>query len=156
MTFTGPFEDRLAIRELLEAYGDAVTQRDVKAWGACWADDARWCLPDLPGWEEIKGRDRIVAEWSAMMVEFHGPDDNPDTCIFISTPGAINVTGDTATARTYTTESYTDFEGTSRRILSEYADSFVKRDGEWLFSERIWRMLPIEDALALSKHAQSR
>lgn len=35
MPFTGPFEDRLAIRELIESYGDAVTQRDVDAWAAC-------------------------------------------------------------------------------------------------------------------------
>lgn len=40
MTFTGPFEDRLALRELLETYADAVTQRDADTWGAIWAEDA--------------------------------------------------------------------------------------------------------------------
>jgi ketosteroid isomerase-like protein len=156
MPFTGPFEDRLAIRELLEAYGDAVTQRDVNAWAACWAEEGRWCLPDLPGWEEIKGKQTIVAEWLKMMEAFHGPADKADACIFISTPCAIQVTQNTATGRTYTTETYTDAKGVSRRILSEYADKFVKRNGQWLFSERSWKMLPIEDAAALSADARSR
>ena len=146
MPFTGPFEDRLAIRELIESYGDAVTQRDMDAWAACWAEDGRWCLPDLPGWEEIKGKQTIVAEWLKMMEAFHGPEDKADACIFISTPGAINVT----------TESYTDSAGVSRRILSEYQDRFIKRHGQWLFAERRWKMLPIEDAAALSADASSR
>ena len=156
MTFAGPVEDPLAIRELPEAYGDAVTQRDVNAWAACWAEEGRWCLPDLSGWEEIKGKQTIVAEWLKMMEAFHGPAEKADACIFISMPGAIQVTQNTATGRTYTTETYTDAKGVSRRILSEYADKFVKRNGQWLFSERSWKMLPIEDAAALSADAHRR
>lgn len=91
-----------------------------------------------------------------MMEAFHGPEDKADACIFISTPGAINVTNDTASGRTYTTESYTDSTGVSRRILSEYQDKFIKRHGQWLFAERRWKMLPIEDAAALSADAGSR
>lgn len=60
MPFTWPFEDRLAIRELIESYGDAVTQRDANAWGECWAEDSCWRLPDLPGWERIEGKQTIV------------------------------------------------------------------------------------------------
>ena len=154
--FEGPFEDRLAIRELIESYGDAVTQRDVNAWADCWTEDSRWCLPDLPGWEKIEGKQTIVAEWLKMMEAFHGPEDKADACIFISTPGRIQVIGDTARARTYTTETYTDAKGVTRTILSEYYDQFVKRGGQWLFSERSWRMLPIADAAALSADANSR
>jgi len=39
MAFTGPFEDRLAIRELVDSYGDAVARNDAQAWGANWAED---------------------------------------------------------------------------------------------------------------------
>ncbi len=48
MPFTGPAEDRLAIRELLEAYADAVNRCDAVGWGATWAEDAEWSLPDYP------------------------------------------------------------------------------------------------------------
>jgi hypothetical protein len=34
MPSTGPAEDRLAIRELLETYADAVCRRDADDWGA--------------------------------------------------------------------------------------------------------------------------
>ena len=42
MPFTGPAEDRLAIRELVDSYGDAVYRHDAQAWGANWAEDAVW------------------------------------------------------------------------------------------------------------------
>ena len=37
MPFTGPAEDRLAIRELIESYADAVIRTDAEAWGATWS-----------------------------------------------------------------------------------------------------------------------
>ena len=40
MAFEGPIEDRLAIRELIENYADAVFQRDEERWAANWADEA--------------------------------------------------------------------------------------------------------------------
>ena len=33
MAFSGPIEDRLAIRELMDIYSDAVNQRDTALWG---------------------------------------------------------------------------------------------------------------------------
>ena len=39
MAFTGPLEDRIAIRELLETYADAVCRVDAEAWGSTWAED---------------------------------------------------------------------------------------------------------------------
>ncbi|MFN7174902.1 MAG: nuclear transport factor 2 family protein, partial [Thermaurantiacus tibetensis] len=40
--FTGELADRLAIRERIEAYNDAVFRRDAEDWAACWAEDAVW------------------------------------------------------------------------------------------------------------------
>ena len=98
MAFTGPVEDRLAIRELIDSYSDAVTQRDSDAWGANWAEDSRWCLPDLgvPEWADIRGKQKIVEEWNRMMGAFHGEDGEPAVCTFLCIPGAMDVTGDTA------------------------------------------------------------
>ena len=63
MPFTGPAEDRLALRELLETYADAVTRCDAQAWGDTWAEDAQWSLPDYPEIGTTQGRAAIVAMW---------------------------------------------------------------------------------------------
>jgi len=131
MPFTGPIEDRLAIRELLDAYADAVNVNDATAWGALWAEDAVWSLPDYPEIGEIHGRAAIVTAWIAAMAHYPG-------VIFIAAPGAIAVSGDTATARSWTSEVY-DQAGTTKRDRGRYEDRIIKRDGRWLFASRLFR-----------------
>lgn len=46
MTFAGPIEDRIAIRELMNTHAHGVMTRDAELWGAIWADDAYWELPE--------------------------------------------------------------------------------------------------------------
>ncbi|MDR2858692.1 MAG: nuclear transport factor 2 family protein, partial [Novosphingobium sp.] len=67
MPFTGPCEDRLAIRELLETYADAVTRADAAAWGDTWAEDGEWSMPDYPEFPTTTGRREIVALWVEAM-----------------------------------------------------------------------------------------
>ncbi|MDA1207809.1 MAG: nuclear transport factor 2 family protein, partial [Proteobacteria bacterium] len=45
MSSSGPIEDRLSIRELVDSYNDAVMRFDGDAWSANWAEDAVWNLP---------------------------------------------------------------------------------------------------------------
>ncbi len=40
MAFTGPLEDRILIRELLDTYAHGVMTRDAEVWAATWAEDA--------------------------------------------------------------------------------------------------------------------
>jgi hypothetical protein len=56
MAFTGPLEDRIAIRELLETYADAVCHVDAEGWGATWAEDGTWEMPDYPQFGRVSGR----------------------------------------------------------------------------------------------------
>ena len=62
--------------------------------------------------------------------------------IYIATPGAIEVDGDRATARVYTSEIYrvpgTD---TELRVRGQYDDELARIDGKWLFTKRIYRTL---------------
>ena len=95
MPFTGPFEDRLAIRETLDAYADAVNQVDAKAWGSLWAEESMWSMPDYPEFGTVYGRANIVETWIAAMKQFPG-------VIFVATPGSIVVEGDQATVRSMT------------------------------------------------------
>lgn len=131
MPFTGPIEDRVAIRELLETYADAVTQRDAAAWGATWAADAEWSLPDYPEIGTTKGRDAIVAMWIEAMKYYPG-------IMFEAWPGSIEVSGDRAIMRSYTSEVY-DQDGVTKRDRGVYEDVCVRIDGHWLFASRSFR-----------------
>lgn len=131
MPFTGPAEDRLAIRELLDAYSDAVCEVDAVAWGALWAEDAEWSLPDYPEIGTTKGRTAIVGMWIEAMKGYPG-------VIFVTTPGSIEVDGDRAIVRCYTSEVF-DQDGSTKRDRGRYEDVCIKVDGKWLFKSRSFR-----------------
>ena len=131
MPFTGPAEDRLAIRELLETYADAVTRRDAAAWGATWAEDAVWSMPDYPEFPTQTGRDAIVALWVEAMKAYPG-------IMFEAWPGSIVIDGARAVVRSYTSEIY-DQGAVTLRDRGVYDDVCVKRDGRWLFHSRTFR-----------------
>ena len=133
MPFTGPAQDRFAIRDLLDAYADAVTQRDGAAWGATWAGDPEWTLLDFPEIGTIKGRDAIVATWTEAMKGFPG-------LVFQAWPGSIEIDGDRAAVRSYTSEVY-DQAGITKRDRGVYDDVCVRVDGQWRFERRAFRYL---------------
>jgi ketosteroid isomerase-like protein len=133
MGFVGPLEDRIAIRELLDDYADAVTIRDADAWGACWAEDAVWSLPDYPEIGETRGKKAIVAMWVEAMKAYPG-------IMFEAWPGSIIVKGDRAEVRSWTSEVY-DQGGATKRDRGRYDDVCVKVGGKWLFKSRIFRSM---------------
>lgn len=134
MSFIGATEDRLAIRELLDSYSDAVCRVDADAWGDTWADDGVWELPEYPQMSEVKGKPQIVAMWKEAMTHYPG-------ILFVTTPGSIVVEGDRATVRCYTSEVYDDAGGVTRRDRGRYDDVVVKRNGRWLFLRRRFKKL---------------
>jgi uncharacterized protein (TIGR02246 family) len=131
---SGPLEDRIAIRELVESYNDAVMRFDPIDWGANWAEDGVW---SLPGRSEVKGRDKIVPFWTAVMgaIEVDG---------FFASAGTITVTGDTAHATWYQQEFLRDkptdaaTPATRRFVIGEYTDDYVKQSGRWFFAKRVY------------------
>jgi ketosteroid isomerase-like protein len=131
MPFTGSAEDRLAIRELLDAYADAVCRNNAADWGATWADDAEWSLPDYPEIGTTKGKKAIVAMWIEAMKSYPG-------IRFQAWPGSIEVTGERATVNSYTSEVY-DQDGFTMRDMGAYIDECVKINGRWLFASRSFR-----------------
>lgn len=134
MSFTGATEDRLAIRELLDAYSDAVCEVDAEAWGDTWAEEGVWELPDYPEIGAVHGRTNIVASWKDAMTHYPG-------IMFVTTPGSIVVEGDRATVRCYTSEVYDDANGATHRDRGRYEDIVVKRNGRWLFLRRRFKKL---------------
>ena len=128
--FTGPLEDRIAIRELHETYGDAVVRADAEDWGKVWTEDAQWTLMGTT----VDGREAIVTLWKQAMsaleaVSFH--------CI----PSATLIDGDRATGRCQTQEYMKYKDGKTRAIGGLYEDEMVKRDGVWRYTRRVYRMI---------------
>lgn len=128
--FTGPLEDRVAIAELHQTYADAVVRADAEDWSKVWVEDAHWSLMGM----EVDGREAIVAFWKQAMsgldaVSFH--------CIASMT----RIDGDSAVGRCQTQEIMKVKDGTTRMVGGLYEDKMVKRDGRWLYSSRIFRVI---------------
>lgn len=135
--YKGPVEDRLAIRERIETYSHAVFLKDADLWISNWAEDGVWNLPSIG--VEMVGRARIRAAWEQAMSGFA-------LAGFFALPGAIEVDGDAATARSYTQEILVLKEGGVRKVVGAYDDTLVKRDGTWLFARRSYNVLHDEKA----------
>jgi uncharacterized protein (TIGR02246 family) len=134
MISSGPIEDRLAIRELVDSYNDAVMRFDRDAWASNWTDDAVWALP---GMGEVAGKDKFVPLWQQMMAGFSFVG-------FFASAGPIVVTGDAAHATWYQQEFLHQKDGAKRRITGRYEDDYVKRGGRWFFQKRVYSVLNAE------------
>jgi ketosteroid isomerase-like protein len=130
MGYMGSTDDRLAIRERIERYSDAVFRRDEAAWAENWAEQAVWSLAGT----EVSGKDAIVSMWRQAMTQF-------SFVAFFATPGAIEISGDSATARVYTSEVLAGVDGNLSRILGRYDDRLVRKNDQWLFAERRYTIL---------------
>lgn len=128
--FSGPIEDRLAIRELHETYGDGVVRFDLDTWGSVWAEDARW---DFMGMQ-IAGRPAILETWLGAMAGL-------EAVSFSCVPGAIEVAGDRATSRVQTQEVLKSKDGTTRMIGGLYTDELEKRAGQWRYTRRAFEIV---------------
>ena len=135
MISSGPVEDRLAIRELVDSYNDAVMRTDGDAWAANWTDDATWALP---GAGEITGKDNFFPMWQQAMAGFSFVG-------FFASAGPIVVEGDTAHGTWYQQEFLHGTDGSKRYITGKYEDDYVKVDGRWFFKKRVYDILKSED-----------
>jgi ketosteroid isomerase-like protein len=130
VAFDGPLADRLAIRERIDSYSDAVFRRDAEAWIANWIEDATWSLPGL----SVTGKDAIKALWVDAMAGF-------SFAAFFAVPGHIRIDGDRAEGRVYTREVLVDHDGKVRKIIGAYDDTLAKQGGVWLFTRRVYDIL---------------
>lgn len=139
MPFTGPIEDRIAIRELMDTHAHGVMMKDAELWGSIWAEDAYWELPDYPDLGAFVGKKVIVDGWIESM-KVYGLDNCTKPMIYFMQPGSIEVDGDAATAVAYTIEIFDD-PATGKRIhtTGRYNDELRRIDGAWKFTRRAYR-----------------
>lgn len=131
--FTGSIEDRLAIRERIEAYNDAVFRFDADDWAECWAEDASWQVGD----NAAEGRAAIRALWLRLMAGFEA------AAMYVQ-HGAVAVDGDDAESRSYMLELLKGKDGSQRLVSGRYDDRLRRdTDGAWRFVGRSYTVLQV-------------
>jgi hypothetical protein len=141
MPFSGPIEDRLMIRELMNTHAHGVMTKDPEIWGSIWAEDAFWELADYPDLGAFEGKDVIVSGWIESM-KVYGLDKMAKPMVYFMEPGAIEVEGNKAKAVAYTHEVYEHPEtGELIRGHGRYDDELEKRDGQWVFTKRVYAIV---------------
>jgi SnoaL-like domain len=128
--------DRLAIRELVEAYAHCADRRDAKGQISLFTADTHFVVymdaKDPKPTQEIHSRE-------ALAPVFDDLNKYAATMHFIGQSTILTLTEDQATGEAYTLAHHLTVEDGKRRLMIaalRYADTFVKTDGSWLFAER--------------------
>jgi ketosteroid isomerase-like protein len=129
--------DRLAIRELIEAYAHCADRRDAKGQMSLFTPDTHFVVfmnaKDPTPSQELHSRE-------ALAPVFRDLNKYDATTHFVGQSTTFTLTSDHATGETYCLAHHLTVEGGKRRLMLaslRYLDTFVKSDGTWLFSERL-------------------
>ena len=129
--------DRLAIRELVEAYAYCADRRDAKGQMALFTPDTHFVVymnaKDPTPSQELHSRE-------ALAPVFDDLNKYAATMHFVGQSTIRTLTNDRATGEAYTLAHHLTVDGEKRRLMIatlRYDDSFVKTNGEWLFAERL-------------------
>lgn len=128
----GSIEDRLAIRELVEAFACAAMRGDATKVGSTWSEDGVWKLPSMP--EPARGRNAIVSA-------FAKATDYLSFMSMISVPTELVVEGDTARGKALCQELIVTKTNEQKTVVGCYDDTYVKREGRWYFQTRTYEVV---------------
>src|ERR1700731_3216212 len=128
--------DRLAIRELVEAYAHCADRRDAKGQMALFPADTHFVVymnaKDPTPSQELHSREALAPVFAEL-------NKYDATTHFLGQSTIFTLTGDRGTGETYCLARHVTADGGSRRLMVaslRYLDSFAKMDGVWLFAER--------------------
>jgi uncharacterized protein (TIGR02246 family) len=128
--------DRLAIRELVEAYAHCADRRDAKAQMALFTPDTHFVVymnaKDPTPSQELHSRE-------ALAPVFDDLNKYVATMHFVGQSTILSLTDDHATGEAYTLAHHLTVDGEKRSLMVaalRYTDTFVKTDGAWFFAER--------------------
>ena len=132
----GEAADRLAIRELIEAYAHCADRRDAKGQMSLFTADTHFVVymdaKDAKPSMELHSREALAPVFADL-------NQYDATTHFVGQSTIFTLTGDQATGETYCLAHHITVEGEKRRLMLaslRYLDTFVKMDGAWLFAER--------------------
>ena len=129
--------DRLAIRELIEAYAHCADRRDAKGQMSLFTTDTHFVVhmnaKDPKPSQELHSREALASVFAEL-------NKYDATTHFVGQSTIATLTSDRATGESYCLAHHVTVEGVKRRLMVaslRYLDTFVKMDGAWLFAERL-------------------
>jgi ketosteroid isomerase-like protein len=128
--------DRLAIRELIDAYAHCADRRDAKGQMALFTDDTRFLVfMDATAAEptqELHGRESLAPVFDDLNQYVATMHFNGQSTILLD--------GDQATGESYCLAHHLKVGQDGQRTMMiasiRYLDELAKQDGQWLFAER--------------------
>ena len=129
--------DRLAIRELVEAYAHCADRRDAKGQMSLFTTDTHFVVymnaKDPKSSQELHSREALAPVFADL-------NRYDATTHFVGQSTIFTLHGDRATGEAYCLAHHVTVEGEKRRLMVaslRYLDTFVKVDGSWLFAARL-------------------
>jgi SnoaL-like domain len=133
----GEAADRLAIRELVEAYAHCADRRDAKGQMSLFTGDSHFVVymnaKDPKPSQELHSRDALAPVFADL-------NKYSATMHFVGQNTILTLTSDRGTGEAYCLAHHLTIEGEKRQLMIaalRYYDTFVKMDGTWLFAERL-------------------
>src|SRR5690349_835387 len=128
--------DRLAIRELVEAYAHCADRRDAKGQMALFTADTHFVVymdaKDPKPSQELHSRDALAPVFADL-------NQYAATMHFVGQSTIFALSGDRATGEAYTLAHHLTIRDGTRKLMIaalRYMDTFAKVEGAWLFAER--------------------
>src|SRR5258708_5189601 len=128
--------DRLAIRELVEAYAHCADRRDAKGQMSLFTADTHFVVymnaKDSTPSPELHSREDLAPVFADL-------NKYDATTHYVGQSTIFTLTADRATGEAYCLAHHVTVDGGKRRLMLaslRYLDTFVKIDGAWLFAER--------------------
>ena len=129
--------DRLAIRELVEAYAQCADRRDARGQMALFTVDSHFVVymnaKDPAPSQELHSREALAPVFAAL-------NQYDVTTHFVGQSTLLTLSDDRATGEAYCLAHHVTVNGNTRHLMVaslRYHDTFVKGDGRWSFSERL-------------------
>lgn len=127
--------DEVAIQQVLNRYTEGCTRRDWDQVAETFAEDGIWDVP---------AQGISLQGWAAMQPAMAGFVEQMDYFIQLNSPAVIEVSGDSATARSVIRECG-KFTGRDEalEVMGTYSDELVRTATGWKFARRTFRALGV-------------
>jgi ketosteroid isomerase-like protein len=139
--------DRLAIRELVEAYAHCADRRDAKGQMSLFTADAHFVVymnaKEPKPSQELNSREALAPVFADL-------NKYAATMHFLGQTTILTLTKDRGTGETYCMPHHLTVDGAKRQLMIaalRYCDTFMKVDGSWLFAERLLYVDWIEERI---------
>jgi len=133
----GEVADRLAIRELIEAYAHCADRRDANGQMSLFTADTHFVVymdaKDTKPSQELHSREALAPVFADL-------NKYAATMHFVGQSTILSLTSDRGTGEAYCLAHHLTVDGDKRKLMVaalRYYDTFVKLDGSWLFAERL-------------------